>query len=181
MSCSYRREPTRLQDFCPMGVDGHRRPQTAEEQKLVKELCTVKAWSAIEVRGTLFTTEQEAKQRSYDNSGAMFFYINEFDKEKIHYGNIQEILVCNVPGQAPRPVAVMFWHEMVDEKFCKGHLPHLKRGKAKSSMNWSARCEWFSRAYAQNVVFLPKDARTPKNDQILAVTRISDYNPLHHL
>ena len=170
-----------LQDFRPKGEDGQRRAQTAQEQALVQHLRTVKVWSAIDVRGTLFTTQQEANKRSHDNSGAMFPFVNNSGVQKINYGTIQEILVCKLPGHNPQPVAVMLWHEMKDAKFCKGKMPHLERGKPQSKMNRLHSCEWFEVAFAQNVAFLPKDARTPKNDQLLAVTRFTDYNPLHNI
>jgi len=164
-----------------MGEDGQRRPQTAEEQELVRHVRKVKVWPAIEVRGTLFTTQMEANKRSYDNSGAMFPFINGKGVQKIHYGTIQEIVACKLPGRAPQPVAVMLWHDMKNENFCKGKMPHLERGKPLSKMNRLHSCEWFKVAFAQNVAFLPKDARTPKSDQLLAVTRFSDYNPLHNI
>lgn len=147
---------------------------------MVKQLRTVTQWQAMEIRGTVFTTQQEATKRKYDNSGVVCPFIDSKSGMQVHkYGNIQQLMVCSMPGQPDRPVATVFWHEVKNEKFCKGHMPHLERGKATSNTNLNNPCEWLSVAYAQNIVFLPKDARFPGNNQLLAITRVSDYNPLH--
>lgn len=131
------------------------------------------------MRGTVFTTAKEAKRRAYDNSGAMFMYVDaETGEQTTRYGTILNILVCSVPDQADEPFAEMLWHTVIDETNCHGRLPLLKPGKITDEANLNYRGVPFSQVYAQNVAYLPERQSNPSGNTV-ALYRLAEYNPLH--
>jgi len=176
------RAPVRVpvEDYKPLRA-GVRTALTAEESATLRSLCVAKSYRSITVRGTKFTTEAEAKKRTTDESGAMFLDVQADGTQKTLYGTIKQILVMAPPGQPEVPYANMVWHQVDNEDNCHGRLPLLQKGKANAEENLNEAGVPFSRAYAQNVCYLPWVARDPKNGEYVALYRLSDYNPLHDL
>jgi hypothetical protein len=167
----------RLDDYRPLIVpggpasapDGARRDQTAQERAYVLQCRRLTHYKSCVLRGTLFHTEGESKKRVSDNSGISFPQPMDDGSTGCAYGVITDILCHQLPGTEPRYAARLHWYDTGPKLY--GELQVVEKQAAGSEDNRLFGCMWLRDAYAQNVVFWPKNLRKPRDKSMIAIYR----------
>lgn len=141
----------------------------AMDKQVIAVASSFDQYDRVSLRGVEFRSETYTRTNARaDMTGVMFPVVNDAGNQEVWYGRIIHILRHRLTPASP--VRVIFEVEWYDRTgaLWGGRMPQVRTNPG-SYRNKHHRFEFASRAYCQNVSFLPRDLRNPSSQDLVAV------------